>query len=77
MNYDEAGAVVERGEYKAGSQLLNIRRKSHHYWVHEDAITKGQRTTDVYGNVTPTVELTSYTRDLNGDHAKQHLITKS
>jgi RHS repeat-associated protein len=41
-----------RGYAYAGDQLLTVQQSGHMYWVHEDAITKSQRTTDVYGNVT-------------------------
>src|SRR5205085_7896407 len=30
-----------------------VQQSGHMYWVHDDAITKSQRTTDVYGAVTP------------------------
>lgn len=35
------------------------------YWVHEDSITKSQRTTDVYGNVVSTVELDPWGANTN------------
>jgi hypothetical protein len=54
-----------RGYSYAGSQLLTIQQNNHMYWVHEDAITKSQRTTDVYGAVQSTVELDPWGADTN------------
>jgi hypothetical protein len=42
-----------RGYFYRGDQLLAVQQSGHMYWMREDAITKSQRTTDVYGAVTP------------------------
>jgi RHS repeat-associated protein len=48
----DASGGFSRGYFYRGYQLLAVQQSNHMYWVHEDAITKSQRTTDVYGNVT-------------------------
>jgi RHS repeat-associated protein len=49
----DACGGFSRGYFYRGDQLLAVQQSGHMYWVHEDAITKSQRTTDVYGAVTP------------------------
>ena len=54
-----------RGYFYRGDQLLAVQQNYHMYWVHEDAITKSKRTTDVYGAVQSAVELDPWGADTN------------
>ena len=49
----DGSGSFSRGYFYRGDQLLAVQQNNHMYWVHEDAVTKSQRTTDAYGNVTP------------------------
>jgi RHS repeat-associated protein len=55
----------QRGYVYAGGELLAIQQNWQLNWVFEDAVTKSQRVTDVYGNVISTIELDPYGANTN------------